>query len=369
MGPCRMPDPYISEVKYLGAANQDFIEIAVDAGSDVSGIAVTVYHEDGSVRSVNSIAGLSHTTIAGRDVYVIERGAPSSFSGLHKFGGVALSEGSTVHGFISFSDNAATIRATEGAAKGLSSTDIGSVSSGSSLETNDRGATYTRQVQPNKGSISCLTNGTMVQTDQGEVRVEDLRPGMRLLTIDGTFAPLRMVLSKAVTRAEILQNEKLAPVRIKAGSLGLGLPKADLLVSRQHRMLVSSRIAERMFNQTSVLVAAIRLTVLPDIFVETDADDVVYYHLLLDRHRVILAENAPTESLFIGAQTLASLPADTVEEIVTLFPRIAQLGYTPAAARFIPEGKLQKHLMARHARNALEPLSLFDASQRLTLVA
>ena len=32
-----MPDPYLSEIKYLGSATQDFVEIAVDAGADVVG--------------------------------------------------------------------------------------------------------------------------------------------------------------------------------------------------------------------------------------------------------------------------------------------------------------------------------------------
>ena len=68
-----MSDPYISEVKYLGSANQDFIEVVVDAGTDVSGIVVTVYHADGTVRSTNELETLA-TTIAGKDVYLITTG-------------------------------------------------------------------------------------------------------------------------------------------------------------------------------------------------------------------------------------------------------------------------------------------------------
>jgi len=349
--------PYISEVKYLGPATQDFIEVAVGAGADVSGLAVTIYNQDGTVRSVNAISGLSHTTIAGRDVYVVETGSPSTFSGLHKFGGVALSDGTTVHSFISFTDNPAAITAVSGVASGLTSTEIGSAGDGVSLQSNNNGGSYFQQVAPNNGSIPCLTKGTRVLTDLGDVNVEDLEPGMRLLTIDQSYAPVQLVLSAAVTRQDLLMNEKLAPVRIMAGALGRGLPKVDLLVSRQHRMLVTSRIAERMFGACEVLVAAIRLTALPGIFVDRSVGDVVYYHLLLDRHRVIFAENAPTESLYIGEQTISTLLAEVVEEISTLFPQVVQPGFTPEPARFIPEGKQQKRLIERHAKNALKPLS------------
>lgn len=364
-----MPDPYISEVKYLGGATLDFVEIVVDAGTDVSNLFVTVYSSNGTVRSTNSLSALSHNTISGRDVYVVESGSPSTFSGLHKFGGVALSDSDTVFSFVSFSDNAATIEASEGAASGLTSTDIGQAGSGSSLETTDNGATYNLQTSPTSGSVPCLTKGTRVQTDHGEVKVEDLEEGMRLLTVDGTYTPLRLVLNRAVTRKEFLQNEKLAPIRIKSGALGLGLPKVDLLVSRQHRMLVSSSITERMFNEPSVLVAAIRLTVLPGIFVDTDVTDVVYYHLLLGQHFIIFAEGAPTESLFIGEHIKSSLPAAAMEDLSLLFPQIAKIGHSPASACYIPDRKRQKHLMERHAKNARKPLSLFRRPQHMHLAA
>ena len=54
---------------------------------------------------------------------------------------------------------------------------------------------------------------------------------------------------------------KVQPVRILAGALGHGMPQRDLLVSRQHRMLVSSAICERMFGLEQVLVSAIKTDV------------------------------------------------------------------------------------------------------------
>ncbi|MEL7206204.1 MAG: hypothetical protein AAGL19_18630, partial [Pseudomonadota bacterium] len=72
-----MPDPFISEVKYRGGANEDFIEIAVDAGTDVSDIQVTVYRSNGTVRSTSDLSDVTPTTVNGRDVYTLVNGDAS----------------------------------------------------------------------------------------------------------------------------------------------------------------------------------------------------------------------------------------------------------------------------------------------------
>ena len=77
-----MPAPYFSEIRYLGNGATDFIEVAVDAGTDVSNFFVTVYRPNGTIRTSDSLSGMSFTTIAGRDVYVIERAGPSNFNGI-----------------------------------------------------------------------------------------------------------------------------------------------------------------------------------------------------------------------------------------------------------------------------------------------
>lgn len=351
-----MPDPYFSEIKYLGGPTLDFIEVAVDAGSSVANLVVTIYNSNGSIRSSNALAGLSHTTIAGRDVYVIESGSPSSFSGLAKHNGLALSDGATVYDFVSFTDNAASVTATAGPANGLTSREIGQAGSGQSLETTDGGANYGLQTAPNSGTIPCLGTGTHVETADGAVLVEDLRAGMKLRTLDGSYAILRKVLSKKLSARKIEENPKLAPVRIMAGALGLGLPHRDLLVSRQHRMLVASPITKRMFAQDDVLVAAIHMTVLPGIFVETTAREITYFHLVFDAHCVIFAEGAPTESLYLGPQAKAALPRAALNELKALFPDLHTKAM-PAPAAFIPKAKQQKQLLARHEKNARAVLS------------
>lgn len=197
----------------------------------------------------------------------------------------------------------------------------------------------------------CFAKGTLIKTALGEVAVENLAVGDRVCMSDGRFEPIRWTAGRRIGAVRLAANPKLRPVRITEGALGDGLPRRDLVVSRQHRMLVSSKIAIRMFG-VGVLISAIKLTELPGIYVDEDIQEVEYFHLLFDKHEVIFAEDAPTESLYTGPEALKAVSAQARKEILTLFPELADRDYTPEPAELLPSGKKQKELVARHLKNA-----------------
>ena len=57
-----------------------------------------------------------------------------------------------------------------------------------------------------------------------------------------------------------------------------------------------------------------------------------------------------TESFFPAPEALKSMSPDAREEILTIFPEINGLDYSPRPAFQIPSGKLQKKLVARHRK-------------------
>ncbi|MGB7244370.1 MAG: Hint domain-containing protein [Sulfitobacter sp.] len=196
--------------------------------------------------------------------------------------------------------------------------------------------------------IVCFAAGTQIETRDGLRSIETLNAGDICLTVCGSARQIRWIGRREVTRGELLEDPKLRPVRITKGALGGGLPLCDLLVSRQHRMLVRSQIAQRLFGVQDVLIPAVKLTSMPGIFIDNDICAVTYFHILLDRHEVILAEGTPSESLLTGPETLKSITPQAREEILALFPEVAELGYSPRPAVHIPPGKLQKQLIVRH---------------------
>ncbi|MGY9039872.1 MAG: Hint domain-containing protein, partial [Rhodobacterales bacterium] len=193
--------------------------------------------------------------------------------------------------------------------------------------------------------IICFAAGTEIITSEGPVNVEDLAVGAQVLTMDRGMQPVRWIGSRALGPQELAARPKLKPIKISAGALGNGTPMKDLVVSRQHRILVRSVIAERMFDVQEILVAAIKLVGLPGIEVVEDADSVEYFHILFDQHEIIFSNSAATESLFTGPEALKAVTEDARAEILELFPDIAtRTALLPL--RHIPEkGAWVKHLV------------------------
>ncbi|MCB6176982.1 Hint domain-containing protein [Rhodobacter sp. Har01] len=185
--------------------------------------------------------------------------------------------------------------------------------------------------------IPCFTPGALIATDRGEVAVEDLTEGDRVLTCDSGYQEVRWIGQRRLSRAEVTARPEFAPIRISRGALGPDLPERDLVVSPQHRMLVSGSRSELLFGQHEVLVAAKHLVGLPGVEA-LPPQAVTYVHLLFDRHEIIRANGAWTESYQPGEMTLAGMEDAQRSEILSLFPDL-RLGYLFPAARL----SLRKH--------------------------
>lgn len=159
--------------------------------------------------------------------------------------------------------------------------------------------------------LACFVRGTRIETATGFVAVEDLRDGMLIETMDHGLQPVRRVLSKTVAA-----QEALAPIRIERGVLGNIRP---LLVSPHHRMVLSGWRAELMTGETEVLAAARDLVGRGQVTIEP-RDSVEYFHLLFDRHEIIFAEGAATESYHPFADGLTVLAPETMAELAAIFP-------------------------------------------------
>jgi hypothetical protein len=192
--------------------------------------------------------------------------------------------------------------------------------------------------------VTCYVRGTHILTDQGERPIEALVAGDLVMTKDHGLQPIRWIgCSSAVAMG------KLAPVCISQGALGLGLPHRDMFVSRQHRMMLQSKIAQRMFGIPEMLVPAIKLTTLPGVDVDSRPALVDYFHILTDRHEVIFAEGAASETLLTGDQARRTMGADAVQELETLFPGLIDRATTPA--RPIIQNSRLTQFLQRHQKN------------------
>ena len=179
--------------------------------------------------------------------------------------------------------------------------------------------------------IPCFTPGTLIQTDRGEIPVETLVAGDKVLTRDNGYQPLRWVGRRDLSSTELSAQPKLNPVVIRVGAMGTNLPEQDMMVSPQHRMLFTGPRAEMMFGDNEVLIAAAHLVGQPGID-RAHPTCVAYIHVMCSQHEIIRANGCWTESYQPGVQTLQSMHQDQREELLTLFPALAiATPYYPAA--------------------------------------
>ncbi|WP_272857996.1 Hint domain-containing protein [Paracoccus stylophorae] len=202
--------------------------------------------------------------------------------------------------------------------------------------------------------VPCFLRGTLIETADGPVPVEDLRVGDLVLTKDHGLQPIRWRGCARLDAASLAKKDKLRPIRIRAGALGGGMPARDLLVSPQHRILVRSKIAIRMFDAEEVLIAAGQLLEVEGVEVDRNLTEVEYHHFLCDRHEVVLANGAAAEAMYTGDQALKAVGHAAREEIFTLFPELRGGQVRWPSARPIPLRRKARKLVSRHVLNRRE---------------
>lgn len=170
--------------------------------------------------------------------------------------------------------------------------------------------------------VPCFTSETRILTTRGERPAGQLKVGDLVMTRDDHFQPIRWVGQRRLTRQDQLTAPELRPVFIPAGTLGAGVPQRDLLVSPQHRMLISGPQVALWFGEDEVLVTAIQLTCLDGV-VQRAAAPVTYIHLMFDRHQIVLSDGAWSESFQPGDLTLAGMDQAQRDELLALFPEVA----------------------------------------------
>ena len=196
----------------------------------------------------------------------------------------------------------------------------------------------------NISSIPCFVAGTLIRTPEGEKPVESIVPGDLVITRDEGPCPVRWAGSR-----QFSATGDFAPIRIRAGTFG---NYGNLLLSPQHRVLVRDSLAELLFGEDEVLVAAKDLLNDRSV-IRRSGGLVTYVHLMFDRHQVIYSEGLPTESFLPGPQTTNLFEQPVVDEICSIFPELnPSTGeeYSGAARRTLRQFEAQ--LLMLHAQAA-----------------
>lgn len=135
-------------------------------------------------------------------------------------------------------------------------------------------------------NISGLTAGTTVMTLDGELPVEHLSSGDRVITRDSGMAVLRDIRTRTV---------EVATIQIKAGSLGHTRPQHDMIVGPDTLVHIRDWRAKALFGADVATVKAKRL--IDGEFVSEQAvQTMTVYELIFDKQHILYADGLEVAS-------------------------------------------------------------------------
>jgi hypothetical protein len=133
-------------------------------------------------------------------------------------------------------------------------------------------------------TVACFASGTRLRTMAGDVAVEQLAVGDVLLTHAGIRRPIRWIGRRTIDLHSHPKPRDVQPVRVAAHAFGPRQPQRALLLSPDHAVYFDGALIPVRY-----LIDGKRI-------VQLRRKSVTYWHVELDRHDVILAENLAVES-------------------------------------------------------------------------
>ncbi len=130
----------------------------------------------------------------------------------------------------------------------------------------------------------CFAAGTRIATPEGQLAVERLAVGDRVLTHFAGERRVRWIGHRAIDCRGQPDPTAMFPVRVAAGAFGDGLPRRDLYLSPGHALFIDGVLipVKCLLNDATII--------------QVPTDTVTYYHIELDEHDVVFAEGLAAES-------------------------------------------------------------------------
>jgi len=145
--------------------------------------------------------------------------------------------------------------------------------------------------KPAHGGDPAMTGfggGTMIRTARGDLPIEAVEVGDRILTVEGGYGSVRHVGRREIDCARHSKPKRVWPIRVLANAIAPGTPARDLYLSPDHAVYLDGILVpiKRLANGVSVR--------------QIHTGRVEYYFLELDNHDILLANGLPVESGGIG---------------------------------------------------------------------
>jgi hypothetical protein len=285
---------------------------------------------DGATAEFNSSMDVNQTVTFGSDANLVLDGGSASFNAVIS----NFSSGDAIH-YTKLTLTLGSVNSIEGIQQvGLSSggSFAGDINFSSSTNLSNlvatpdgAGGTFVTL-----GALACFVVGTRIATSNGETPVEDIMVGDVVRAHFAGNTPVKWIGRRRIDCRRHPEPEKIWPVRVSAAAFGEHCPLRDLWLSPDHAVFADGALIP---IRCLINGATIRQEPVPI---------VVYYHIELHRHDVVLADGLPAESyLDMGDRSIF----DNAGSVIRLFPDfvvrphgVADLWETNGCARLVLVG-------------------------------
>ncbi|MGR3291479.1 MAG: Hint domain-containing protein [Paracoccaceae bacterium] len=171
-------------------------------------------------------------------------------------------------------------------------------------------------------AFSSFAQGTLIQTEQGYVAIEDMKPGTMIATAEGGLQPLMWIGSMTLFPQSLALGVPSSRLyRITEGGYGHDPSAPDLMLGSAARILPGSMA----IGSTSALMSLDRLADGNTVIGINPVSPVRIFHLGLANHQLIRANGVLVESYHPGEQPHLNMPTELYPHFLSLFPHVTSI--------------------------------------------
>tara|TARA_R110002049_G_scaffold29972_4_gene102113 strand:- start:31706 stop:32497 length:792 start_codon:yes stop_codon:yes gene_type:complete len=187
-----------------------------------------------------------------------------------------------------------------------------------------------------ESAFSAFARGTLINTVQGDIAVEDLQPGVMVNTSSGEPAQLIWVGSSNFIPADAGRRTPL--IRIMTDSFGQGRPSSFLTVGPAARVLHTPHHLRGEAGGTQMLTPVREFIDGVNVIEVVPPTPVRLFHICLSRHAAIKAGGIEMETFHPGANATRSVSHSLRDRFLSMFPQISHAtDFGPLAHPRAPE--------------------------------
>src|SRR6056297_882025 len=176
-------------------------------------------------------------------------------------------------------------------------------------------------------AFSAFARGTLIKTTTGPVAVEDLEPGMMLVTAEHGPSELLWIGSMTlVPDAEGLAPQDCRITRIMPDSFGMERPMTNMMAGPGARLLTRPPSLRDSFGGERLLTPARDLADGVNVVEVTPPTSVAVYHLCLRDHATITAGGLEFETFHPGTGFERHMSPNLLALFLSFFPHIHEAG-------------------------------------------